>query len=313
MNSCDKCGNTNLIIKRKQSGQKLCSDCFIESTQNKVLKDIRKYKLVEKGDKVLLGLSGGKDSVMLLDILNSLRERNIIDLVTVTIDEGIHGYREKGVEIAARNARKQGVEHRVVTFKEHFGRTLDDIITKNKLKDGRRNACTYCGVFRRWILNRVARDEGATKIATGHNLDDETQSIVMNYLEGNIHNLTRIGPKSELSSERFTLKIKPLREIPEKEIGLYVVAKELEVHFAGCPYAGESFRAEVGSFIKELSREHPTIMYSTLRGFDKMKPVLKKEFSKESIIGVCEKCGEPSSACLCKACSFLKAWDDFEI
>jgi len=310
MNSCDKCGNPNIIIKRKQSGQKLCKDCFIESIQNKVLKDIRKYKLLEKGDKVLLGLSGGKDSVVLLDILNSLRKRHIIDLVAVTIDEGIQGYREEGVEIAARNAERLGVEHRVVTFKEYFGRTLDDIITKNTLKDGRRNACTYCGVFRRWIFNRVAREEGATKIATGHNLDDETQSIVMNYLEGNVQNLTRIGPKSETHNEMFTVKIKPLREIPEKEIGLYVVARELDVHFAGCPYAGESFRVEVGSFIKELSKEHPTIMYSTLRGFDKIKPVLKREFSRESIIGGCEKCGEPSAARLCKACSFLKAWKD---
>ncbi len=310
MNSCDKCGNPKIIIKRKQSGQKLCKDCFIESIQSKVLKDIRKYKLLDKGDKVLLGLSGGKDSVMLLDILNSLRKRHIIDLVAVTIDEGIHGYREEGVEIASRNAEKLGVKHRVVTFNEYFGRTLDDIIANKTLKDGRRNACTYCGVFRRWIFNRVAREEEATKIATGHNLDDETQSIVMNYLEGNIQNLTRIGPKSETRSEMFTMKIKPLREIPEKEIGLYVVARELEVHFAGCPYAGESFRAEVGNFIKELSKEHPTIMYSTLRGFDKIKPVLKREFSKESIIGVCEKCGEPSAASICKACSFLKASDD---
>ena len=308
MNSCDKCGNPNIIIKRKQSGQKLCKDCFIESIQKKVLKDIRKYKLIEKGDKVLIGLSGGKDSVMLMDILNSLRKRHIIDLVAVTIDEGIYGYREDGVEIAARNAEKLGVKHRVVTFKEYFGKTLDEIIAKN-IKDDRRNACTYCGVFRRWLFNKIAREEGATKIATGHNLDDETQSIVMNYLEGNVQNLTRIGPKSEILSEMFTIKIKPLREIPEKEIGLYVVARELEVHFAGCPYAGESFRAEVGSFLKELSKEHPTIMYSTLRGFDKMKSVLKREFSRNSIIEVCEKCGEPSAARLCKACSFLKAWE----
>jgi uncharacterized protein (TIGR00269 family) len=185
---------------------------------------------------------------------------------------------------------------------------LDEILAKNT-KDGRRNACTYCGVFRRWLFNKIAREEGATKIATGHNLDDETQSIVMNYLEGNVQNLTRIGPKSETRSEKFTVKIKPLREIPEKEIGLYVVARELDVHFASCPYAGESFRAEVGSFLKELSKEHPTIMYSTLRGFDKMKPVLKREFSRKSIIEVCEKCGEPSAARLCKACSFLKAWE----
>ena len=82
-------------------------------------------------------------------------------------------------------------------------------------------------------LTRVAREEGSTKIATGHNLDDETQSIVMNYLEGNIQNLTRIGVKSETRNNRFTVKIKPLREIPEKEIALYVLARELDVHFAG--------------------------------------------------------------------------------
>lgn len=311
MNTCSKCGNPHVIINRKQSGQMLCRECFIESTQNKVLKDIRKYKLIEKGDKVLLGLSGGKDSVMLMDILNSLKERNIIDLVALTIDEGIGGYREEGIKIAANNAAKLGVEHRIVTFKESFGRTLDDIV-KNNVKDSRRNACTYCGVFRRWILNKIAREEGATKIATGHNLDDETQSIVMNYLEGNIQNLTRIGPKSEARSERFTIKIKPLREIPEKEIGLYVIARELDVQFAGCPYAGESFRAEIGTFLKQLSVEHPTIMYSTLRGFDKMKPVLKKEFSKKSAESSCESCGEPSSANLCKACSFLKILNNSE-
>lgn len=311
MNTCNKCGNPEIIIKRKQSGQMLCRECFIESTQNKVLKDIRKYKLIEKGDKVLLGLSGGKDSVMLLDILNSLKERNIINLVAVTIDEGIEGYREEGVEIAARNAEKLGVEHRIVTFKEYFDKTLDDIINNN-LKDSRRNACTYCGVFRRWILNKVAKEEQATKIATGHNLDDETQSIVMNYLEGNIQNLTRIGSKSEARSERFTIKIKPLREIPEKEIGLYVIARELDVQFAGCPYAGESFRAEIGTFLKQLSNEHPTIMYSTLRGFDKIKPVLKREFSKKSAESVCESCGEPSASNLCKACTFLKILNDSE-
>jgi uncharacterized protein (TIGR00269 family) len=309
MNICDKCGNPNIIIKRKQSGQKLCKDCFIKSIQNKVIKDIRKYNLLEKGDKVLLGLSGGKDSVMLLDILNSLKKRNIIDLVAVTIDEGIAGYREEGVEIATRNAEKLGVEHKIVKFNDYFGRTLDDIIRKNTIKNGRRNACTYCGVFRRWIFNKVSMDIKATKIATGHNLDDETQSIVMNYLEGNIQNLTRIGPKSESRSPKFTVKIKPLREIPEKEIGLYVVARELDVHFASCPYASESFRAEVGNCIKQLSNNHPTIMYSTLRGFDKMKPVLKQEFSNETIFEVCENCGEPSASKLCKACSFLKAMD----
>ncbi|MEN6592613.1 MAG: TIGR00269 family protein [Methanobacterium sp.] len=318
MNSCSKCGNQQIIIRKKHSGQSLCQECFIESINEKVLKDTRKYKLLEKGDKVLVALSGGKDSVVALHILNSLREKNIIDMVAVTIDEGIKGYREEGIEIAATNAKSLGIEHRVMSFKEYFGRTLDEMMGQDGTGHGDtrrqgdtepRHACTYCGVFRRWILNRVAQEEGATKIATGHNLDDETQSILMNYLEGNINNLIRIGPKSESRDERFTVKIKPLREIPEKEIGLYAIAADLNVHLAGCPYAGESFRREIGGFIKELSRDHPTIMYSTLRGFDKIKPILKKELTPKGNTGECRRCGEPAAGELCKACSFLEGWE----
>jgi uncharacterized protein (TIGR00269 family) len=305
MEVCDKCGNPRIIIKRKQSGQVLCQECFIRLTQDKVLRDIRRQNLVDKGDKVLVALSGGKDSVMVLDILNNLRERRIIDLVAVTIDEGICGYREEGVDIARKNAELWGVEHRVVSFKDYVGRTLDEIMADST----DRNACTYCGVFRRWILNQVAREEGANKIATGHNLDDEAQSILMNYMEGNIQNLTRIGIKSESSYEGFTVKIKPLREIPEKETALYVVARDLPVHLAGCPYAGDSFRAKIRDFLKEISLDHPTIMYSTLRGFDKIKPVLKKEFSRKNHTGECTECGEPASGKLCKACSFRKMWE----
>lgn len=299
---CSKCGNPNVIIKKEQSGQYLCKDCFIESIEKKAIKTVRKEKMLDKGDKVLVALSGGKDSVTVLEVLDSFRKLNIIDLCAVTIDEGIAGYRQEGVDIAIRHAERLGIEHRIVFFKDEFGITLDEIMNSNPSK----GSCTYCGVFRRAILNKAARDMGATKIATGHNLDDEVQGILMNYLEGNIDNLTKLGPKTTSKSEKFTVKIKPLREIPEHEIGLYVVAKELEVHFAGCPYAQQSFRGEVSQLINNLSENHPTIKYSTLRGYDKIREVVKEEFKKEYTVSRCERCGEPSANKLCRACVFLE-------
>ena len=173
-------------------------------------------------------------------------------------------------------------------------------------KPNHKGSCSYCGVFRRTIINKAAREMGATKIATGHNLDDEVQAIMMNYLEGNTDNLTKLGAKTESKAEEFTVKIKPLREIPEREIGLYVVAKELEVHFASCPYAQQSFRGEVSEVINKLSEDHPTIKYSTLRGYDKIKNAIKDDFKKEYSHGRCVKCGEPSANELCKACSFIE-------
>ena len=257
---------------------------------------------MDKGDKVLVALSGGKDSVTTLEILNTFRDLNIIDICAVTVDEGIDNYRQDGVDIAVRHAERLGIEHKVVSLKDTYGITLDEIMQKPNHK----GSCSYCGVFRRTIINKAAREMGATKIATGHNLDDEVQAIMMNYLEGNTDNLTKLGAKTESKAEEFTVKIKPLREIPEREIGLYVVAKELEVHFASCPYAQQSFRGEVSDVINKLSESHPTIKYSTLRGYDKIKNALKDDFKKDYAHGRCEKCGEPAANKLCKACSFIE-------
>ena len=306
---CTQCRSKHVVIHRKYNGQKLCSKCFRKSIEKQVLRTIKKEKLVTKGDKVLVGLSGGKDSVALLKILNILKEKNIITLEAVTIDEGISGYREEGIRIAKETAKALDIKHHIVSFKDKYNFTIDKIMEAEAKCNDAQHACTYCGVFRRQIFNQVARDVNATKLATGHNLDDETQSIVMNYLEGNVNNMVRIGYKTLSQDKRFTQKIKPLRKIPEKEIGLYVLESGFEVHFDGCPYAHESFRMEIGDFIRETTLKHPTIMYSILNGFEKIKPAIKKEYMANHTgkpNGTCKKCGEPASQDICKSCKFLE-------
>ncbi|OED30317.1 ATP pyrophosphatase [Methanosphaera sp. WGK6] len=306
---CTQCGNKHVIIHRKYNGQRLCSNCFKDSIEKQVLTTIKKEKLVTKGDKVLVGLSGGKDSVALLKILNILKEKNIIELEAVTIDEGISGYREEGVRIARETAAQLNIKHHIISFKDKYNFTIDRIMEEEMKEKNPQHACTYCGVFRRQIFNQIAREVKATKLATGHNLDDETQSILMNYMEGNVNNMVRIGYKTQSSDKRFTQKIKPLRKIPEKEIGLYVLESGFEVHFDGCPYAHESFRMEIGDFLRETTLKHPTMMYSILNGFEKIKPAIKKDYmTKKTGLpnGTCEICGEPASQKICKSCKFLE-------
>ena len=298
--SCTKCGSEKVIIHRKYSGQQLCKECFIKTIQRKVLRDIKKHKLIKKGDKVLVALSGGKDSTTALDILSILAERNIIQLEAITINEGIKDYREKGIKAATKTCKKLGIPQHITSFKEHFNITIDEIMESKPP----RKPCTYCGVLRRWILNKESKKLKADKIATGHNLDDETQAIIMNYLEGNIENLTRIGPATH--SKKFVTKIKPLREIPEKEIKLYIKARGLDVHLEECPYRKTAFRKKIATILEELSQEHPTILYSTLRGHEKIRKALKKEYKKESTLIECLSCGQPASKELCKACTFLE-------
>ena len=216
---CTKCGNPQIIIKKEQSGQYLCKDCFIESIEKKVIKTIKKEKLLDRGDKVLVALSGGKDSVTTLEILNTFRTRNIIEICAVTIDEGIENYRQDGINIAIDHAQRLGIEHKILSIKDTFGITLDEIMEKPNHK----GSCSYCGVFRRTLINKAAREMNATKIATGHNLDDEVQAILMNYLEGNTDNLTKLGAKTESKAKEFTVKIKPLRDDEYKV--LYFIGK----------------------------------------------------------------------------------------
>ena len=153
---CTQCGYEHTVIHRKYNGQRLCSKCFKESIEKKVLKTIKKQKLVTKGDKVLVGLSGGKDSVALLKILNILKEKDIIDLEAVTIDEGISGYREEGIRIAKETTKELNVKHHIISFKDKYDFTIDEIMKAEENNPQHQHACTYCGVFRRQVFNQVA-------------------------------------------------------------------------------------------------------------------------------------------------------------
>lgn len=295
---CSYCSKDAVYFQR-YSGKHFCRKHFIGFFEKKVRGTIKKYRMIESGDVVAIALSGGKDSVTLTQFLiESYGGRRDIEFFAITIDEGIANYREKTVEVAGEVTKALGIKHYVVGVKENFGATLDEIV-----KVGEKLPCSYCGVFRKYLLNRMARELSATKLATAHNLDDEAQTILMNFINADIDRLARLIPQRE--QEGLVMRIKPFREVYEKEVVIYGMLKGYRLIFDECPYSELPVRASVRDFIYEFEREHPGRKISILRSLEKLSQCLRVT-NPQIDLNSCEICGEPTSQKICQACRFVK-------
>ncbi|HLE35014.1 MAG TPA: tRNA 2-thiocytidine biosynthesis TtcA family protein, partial [Nitrososphaerales archaeon] len=184
---CDRC-DAKSAYHRFYSGETLCAKCFSRSLQEKVAKTISKYSMIKHGDKVAVAVSGGKDSLSLLHIMNMLCGKHGSSVCAVTIDEGIEGYREESLDIVRKFASQLNVEHKILSYKELYGVSLEDSLQLRK--DRRMSSCAICGTFRRRAIDIATESVGANVIATAHNLDDVLQTFMINILAGDVE---RIG------------------------------------------------------------------------------------------------------------------------
>lgn len=288
----------------------LCRKHFLQSVERRVARTVRRFGLLEKGDSIAAAVSGGKDSVSLLHLLKPLCDSMRIPLIAILVDEGITGYRDGARKVAEENCKTLGVPLHVRSFKEEAGFSMDEIAGKK----GRGKACSYCGVFRRWILNRAARELGANKLATGHNLDDLAQTVLMNIMRNEPSRLARFGPNGGVAEdERFVRRIKPLNGIPEREVALYAVLMEEGIEFGECPYAGEAFRGGVRDFLNETEEEYPGTKAGIGNSFESIRGLLADAFAKVEKPRRCKECGEPSSSEICKACGMRRELEGLEV
>ena len=188
---CQKCENT-AVYTRKYSGESLCSECFSNSILRKAAKTISKYKMIKNDELVVVGVSGGKDSLVLLSILKKMSETHNFRIIAVTIDEGIPGYRDEALEIVKSFCSKLDVEFRTYSYKELYDVTLSESL---ELRDEEKTtSCSICGIFRRRALDHAAEELGANVIATGHNLDDSLQTFLINTLSGDSNKIGWMSP-----------------------------------------------------------------------------------------------------------------------
>ena len=289
-----------------EGGEKLSKDQFLKYFEKKVRKTIRIHNLIGKKEKVLVACSGGKDSTVALYLMNKIvKNRNVI-VEAMHVDQSIGNYSKINRKNIEKFCKDQGIKLHVTSFREFFG--MAQCYIKSALHDKGVNwkSCTICGVLRRYILNKYTRDLKATKIVTGHNLDDEAQSILMNLFNNNVPLLARLGPKTGIKDFKgFVPRIKPLYMCKEEEVLLYSKLMDFPVQYESCPCRTEAHRLKVLKMLDEFEKENKGTKSGIVNSYLDLSPILKESF-KKGTVKTCKSCGEPASKDECQTCKILK-------
>lgn len=309
---CSYCNNS-IVIQRKYSGENLCPNCFQKNIEKSISKTISKYKMLQPNDKIIVALSGGKDSFTLLYNLSLIQKKlyRPREIIALTIDEGIKDYRDDSIKNAIELCKDLNIEHHIISFKEKVGYTLDEIIEIRKKLPDYMYACNYCAIIRRRLLNDEAKRLGGTVLAMGHNLTDIAETFLMNILYKRFHliaNQYLFKERDSILSKFFIKKITPLMRIPEEEIFLYVNIKKFNYYPSHCPYreVDPIMRKRVLEFIQDCKKSSAEIEFNLLNGFLELSPLLYNNIEKTNYY-TCQSCGYPTTNDqFCSYCNYIK-------
>ncbi|CAJ0929070.1 unnamed protein product, partial [Mesorhabditis belari] len=288
-------------IKRSKDGSAVCATCFTRRFEEDVHETISATNLFKRGEKVAIGASGGKDSTVLAYVMKVLNARHDygLELILLSIDEGIKGYRDDSLKSVERNKIEYELPLTILSYKDLYGWSMDEIVARI----GKKNNCTFCGVFRRQALDRGAYKLGATKLVTGHNADDIAETVLMNLLRGDVARLQRCTNICTGDDGGSLPRAKPLKYTFEKDIVMYARVNKLEYFYTECIYAPNSYRNFARDYIKKLERVRPRAILDIIYSGESI--AVRKEVALP-VLGRCSRCGYISSQKLCKACLLIE-------
>ena len=314
---CDVCGR-DAVVEQAYSGRILCGHHLEKSIRKKVGKELRKQLHLDKSKPttVFVAISGGKDSAILLTVLVDLiGMRRDVRIVAGCVDEGIEGYRPPSLQCAIDLCDDLGVEFITTTYKQLNFKHMDDVVKRLPVISESKERvstmpCSYCGVFRRQGINALAKQVDADVVALGHNLDDMAQTVLMNMTNGDIDRTLRLAPHTDAPVNGLPPRIVPLRWIPEQEIHLLALHKQLPIHHEECPYAQGALRWRYRDIVAQLEQDVPGTRHSLVRMSDNIKQVARRGAPLiQSHPTTCERCGSPTSGATCKACDMRDLLD----
>ncbi|KAK9129327.1 hypothetical protein Sjap_009814 [Stephania japonica] len=315
---CCICKDRRAALKRPKNLEQICRECFYDAFEEEIHKVIVQNQLFKPGERVAVGASGGKDSTVLAYVMSELNRRHQygLELFLLSVDEGITGYRDDSLETVKRNEIQYGLPLKIVSYKDLYGWSMDEIVKAIGLK----NNCTFCGVFRRQVRELIyfvfarpvvslipALDRGAAllkvdKLVTGHNADDIAETVLLNILRGDIARLGRCT--SITTGEDGTIpRCKPFNFENLDDIDTYAYFKKLDYFSTECIYSPNAYRGFAREFIKDLERIRPRAILDIIKSGEDFRISTTTKMPEQ---GTCERCGYISSQKWCKACVLLE-------
>lgn len=285
------------IVKPKWSAD---DEKFVAKLEQNVKETIAKFNLISSDDKLVIAASGGKDSTLLLHLFHQLK----IPFEAVTVDTAIGCYTKQNLINLRAFCAERNIKLHELAFREAFGMSVCYMRDAFKEKNVKVHSCTICGVPRRYLINRLVRDLGATKVVTGHNLDDEAQAVMMNIIKHRPEQNARLGPSST-KKEGLIPRIKPLYFVREDDIEKYSKLHGFVVHYGKCPCVKGSLRTSLREFFAEYEKKVPRVRENIIEFFVKQLPALKQKYQNTVQLQACSSCGEPSTAGTCTTCKLF--------
>lgn len=297
--SCENCGLTKAVVLRPKDGAKLCKMCFFGAFEDEIHETIVCSHMFRRGERVAIGMSGGKDSTVLAHVLDILNRRHCygLELVLLCVDEGIRGYRDHSLSTARENQRTLGLQMAVLSFEELFGVSMDTVVERT----GRRGNCTSCGTFRRRALEIGALRLGADCIATGHNADDMAETVLLNLFRGDINRLRRCT--AARTADSVVPRCKPFKFTFQKEIVMYAFHKKLRYFSVECTYSPGAFRGDMRLFVKDLEKIDARLITNLIKSGDDFSEKAPAPSSPRP----CGRCGVQSLSAVCQVCRLVES------
>jgi uncharacterized protein (TIGR00269 family) len=295
---CSSCDEP-AIVDQPYRGDHACRRHFLASVDDRIRSEFHRQVPKFSRGTVAVALSGGKDSAVALAAAHRyFARRPTVRLVAVTVDEGIAGYRPATITAARRLTEQLGVEHRVVRAEAELGTTTDRAAAEMP----ETVPCSFCGVWRRRLLNQAAREADAEVLVLGFNLDDLAQTVLMNLVHGDLDRIGRMAPH-RTRQPGLIPRIAPLAQIPEREVFLYARLTGLPFDHGECPHAGRAARNVFRDVVWQLEEAQPGTRQALLHTREQLLD--RPGAAPESAPLRCQTCGEPSTYERCRSCTYL--------